>query len=682
MRVAVRAPARALTPGEAAWSAAVPAALLTAAAIAMLARPAGRLLFPTPRNEFFPEIAGLARPEPTEHVAYLLALAGALLPCAAVLLAGVRPLSMRPRASRALVLAGQLALGAFAIVCVYAQHVIWFGPIFTLGRPVHRAYFTYPTIAVALSFAALVPLALRQRAARAWLTGCLRETRTRRIVAASLAAAFAAIWLLTAINVDSSAGNVNPAVRDMLPWSMDETYAILDGRTPLVNFHPQYAQLWPYAIAGGMRLLGTSLGVYTSLMALVSLGGLLAVFAVFRRVTRSSLAALALFAPFVATSFFLERGPLANRYGPGNLLTIFPVRYAGAFVLAWLLSRHLDGRWPRRAWALFLAAGLVAINNVEFGIPAFGATLAACAWARPPRPPQVVRDLLRLARDAAAGLLGAAALVCLLTLARSGSLPDFALAFQFSKLFGLTGWAMLPMPKLGFHLVLYLTFAGALAAATVRAVRGDEDRSLTGLLAFSAVFGLGAGAYYAGRSHPEVLINMFAAWMLALGLLVVIAVRSLAARSSGRPLVAELAVLAAFGLAICSIAQTPTPWGQLHRVQHGTAVQLYGHNAIERFVARTTRRGEHVLLLTPVGHRYADDLGLVNVSPYASAESIPTPKLLDEAIGALRAAHGTKAYIWYPDALDPQVRQLQQAGLRLMRVDRASETIELVGRPR
>ena len=675
MRVAVRAPARALTPAEVGWVAAVPCALALLLAVLVLSPPLGRLLFPIPRNQFFPEIAGVARPEPTEHTSYLFAIAAALALCAAPALAGIRSLRLRPATARALVLGSQLALCAAVVACVVAQRVVSFGYIYTLGKPMHRAYFTYATVAFALAFAALVPVALRHPATRARLLACLRETRARRIGALIAVVAFSALWLLTAINLDSSVGHANQAVQDMLPWSMDETFAILDGRTPLVSFHPQYAQLWPYAIAGTMALLGTSLALYSTLMSLVSLGGLIAVYAVFRRVTRSSLAALALFVPFSTTGFFVERGPMVNRYGPSDLLTIFPVRYAGPYALAWLLGRHLDGVRPRRLWLVFLVAGVVAINNVEFGIPAFGGALAACLWAQPPRSRAAA---LTLARDAAAGLVGAVAAVCLLTVARTGSLPDFALAFQFSKLFGLTGWGMLPMPHLGLHLVVYATCAGALTLATARAMTSDEDRALTGLLAFSGIFGLGVGAYYTGRSHPEALINVFSAWMLALCLVAVVAVRALAARASRRPTVAEVTVLAVLGLTICSIGQTPTPWGQIQRLRDKTPVPVFVHNGIERFVARETTRGEHVLLLMPFSHRYAYDLGLVNVSPYASIESIPTFRLLDEAIAALQRAHGTKAFLWYPDTAQSVVDHFELAGYKLTHVDKRTETVELV----
>ena len=45
---------------------------------------------------------------------------------------------------------------------------------------------------------------------------------------------------------------------------------------------------------------------------------LLAVYAILRRIVRSSLLALALFLPFLATSFFLMLRPLDDRYALGR----------------------------------------------------------------------------------------------------------------------------------------------------------------------------------------------------------------------------------------------------------------------------------------------------------------------------------------------------------------------------
>jgi hypothetical protein len=678
VRVAVRAPARALAPSEAAWLAAVPCALLLLAAIVVLSPALGRLVFAPPPNTFWPSIAGQVRPEPTEHASYLLAVGAPLLLAGAIAASARRPLRLGDLAPRVLIAASQLALGAFVVVALVKQHSDVFDWRYTYPIPTRRAYFTWETTGVAVVFAVLAWAAISSDRVLVRALGLLRDTRARRAGAATVAALFTAIWLLTAINRDRTVIHVNQAVYDMLPWSADETFAVLNGRTPLVSFHAQYGQLWPYITAGVMSVLGTSLGLYTAIMATISGASMLAIYAVLRRAARSALAALALFMPFLATSFFLERGTLFDRYGPSNLLTIFPVRYGGPYLLAWLLARHLDGRAPRRAWLLFAVAGVVALNNIEFGVPAFAATLAACLWARPPRSPHLRAGVLRLALDAGIGIACAVAFVVAVTLVRTGSLPDFTLLSEFAKLYGVTGWAMAPMPRLGFHLVIYATLAAAIAVATVRAANREHDVVLTGMLAWSGIFGLGAGAYYAGRSHPEVLINIFSLWALALALLVVVVVRAIAARTPRRPTVAELLVLAGYGLAVCSIAQTPTPWGQIRRLTDTSRIQPFVHNASEQFIGRQTRRGEHVVILNPLGHRIAHELGIVNVSPYSSVEAVNTPRQLSTTLAALRAAHGKRVFVWAPDAPQELFTVLEISGYRNVRNDQRSGTREFV----
>jgi hypothetical protein len=670
---------RAVAPDEAAWLAVVPCALLTLAAIVFVAPALGDAMFPPTEYDFWPDIQWLVRHEPTEHAAFLLALVGAVTPSAAVMATRRWPLTTGPAMRHAGVTIAQATVCAFLGVSLIAQHAFVFGRDYTLGASRHYVYFTWTTVAVALLLTIGVAHLLarpipRQRLAR--LTG---ETRGRRIGSLLVAALFTAAWLLTAVNVDSSVGHVNRAVFDMLPWSMDETWAILDGRTPLVDFHAQYGQLWPYMTAGVMALVGASLGVYTATMATIGGAALLAVFATFRRVTRSSIAALALFLPFVASGFFVQRGPLANRYGASNLFTIFPVRYAGPYLLAWLLSRALDGRMRRQIWLLTLFAGLVAINNPEFGLPALGATFAGCLLARPPRS---ARAAMALAAHFAAGLVGALALVAVVTLLRTGSLPNYELLFEFSRLLGVSGWGMLPMPRLGFHLVVFATFIAALTLATVRAASHEDDVVTTGLLGWSGTFGLGVGTYYVGRSHPEALISLFSAWTFALALLAVVTVRAIASRPSGRPQLAELAVLFAMGIAACSIAQTPTPWSQLDRIGNDTSVPAFRDNTRTRFIAQHTKPGESVAILTPAGHRIAYDLRLVNVSPYASIESIVTRHQLMATLATLRAAGGRKVFVWDNDTKLSVADALLAAGFTARGAEPTSGTTLLVARTR
>jgi hypothetical protein len=395
-------------------------------------------------------------------------------------------------------------------------------------------------------------------------------------------------------------------------------------------------------VAGTMALLGTNLGVFTIAMATIGGVAMLALFATLRRLTRNSVTALALYLPVLATGLFMMQGPLENRYAISNLFGTFPLRYAGALIVAWLLARHLDGAAPRRAAWLFGAAGVALLNNVEFGLPTFGATVAALLWAEgwPSR-----RRLQRLALDAALGLAGALALVSALTLVVAGSLPHLELLVRYARLFALGGWGLVPMtPTIGVSTIIYLTYVAAIGTATVRAANAERDRLLTGLLAFSGVFGLGVGSYYMGRSHPEVLTNMFLAWAFSIALLLVVAVRAISARVSRRPTLAEAACLFAFGVLVCSLAQIPTPWSQVARLQRSD-LRIYEHPPGEEFIAKHTRPGETVVIVAPLGHRMAYNLGLVNVERYTGGESMPTVEQYDEMLEDLRAVGGRRVFL-------------------------------------
>jgi hypothetical protein len=458
---------------------------------------------------------------------------------------------------------------------------------------------------------------------------------------------------------------------------------VLNGRSPLVNFAAQYGSLWPYPVAGIMSLLGTSVGVFTGLMCLISGIALLAMYDVLRRTARSSLTAFVLFAPFLATSFFLLRGPLENRYTLATIFADYPLRFAGPWLLAWLTARHLDGVQDRRdprPWPLFLAAGLVVMNNVDHGVPALAALVAALLWAGAPLTRRRIRTI---ALHAAAGLLAAYALVALLTLVRAGAPPDLELTVRFARLFALAGFAMLPMPVLGLHTIIYLTFAVALVVATVRALDaadGPSDRTLTGTLAFTAIFGLASGTYYVGRSHPEVLVTSFAAWSFALALLMLVAVRRLTAHPRRLPEPAVVGCILAFFVVACSLAQTPTPWSQLERLRDTTPVTFHEPGGQE-FIARYTHPREHVAILQSLGHRIAENLGVDDVTPYTGEFSMPAVEQLEDTIRILREEGGRKLFLVVPGGPEaPDMRPaLEAAGFALTAEDHEGEQLWVDG---
>jgi len=679
------APARtAVAPAELAWLLALPGALVLAATIALLGPPLGRLLFPTLHVAFWNTgITTLAvRPEPTEQGRYVIAIAGPVALSALLVALRGRAVPLRAGAVAALAQASQLLLAAFVAAGLVAQYRVVYDASYSGTHPFRRVYFTPATLAVSalLTLGAIVALRREQLLDR--IGRLARETDRRRWIALAVAAACVGLWLLTAVNTEGSFGLSNDGVRGNVTFWLDEAYAVLDHRAPLVNFHAQYSQLWPYLSAGVLWLVGPSFGAYVAVMVTATGLCMLAVYATLRRVVRSSLLGLALFLPFLATSFFMELGPLSNRYGPSNLFSMFPMRYGGPYALVWLIARHLDGLRPRRGWPLLLAAGIVLFNNVEFGLPAFAATLAALLWSE--RRPWRERTLT-LARDAALGLLGALGLVALLTLAVAGSLPHLSYLFTFSRLWGLGGVTMLPMPTLGFHLAIYATFAAAIVVATVRALTGaagnagggpSQEHVLTALLVWAGVFGLGAGSYFAGRSHPEVLISLFSAWALALALLLVVVVRAVRARPERRLTAAEVALLAGCALAVCSLAQTPLPWPQVERIGRSAPTPELQALATRDFIARSdASRGERVLILAPMGHRVAYDLGLVNVAPYVSMISMPAVQQLTESLDALRAAGGTRVFASLGQILPVQLQAIEQAGFQV--VDRDEANVEL-----
>jgi hypothetical protein len=190
-----------------------------------------------------------------------------------------------------------------------------------------------------------------------------------------------------------------------------------------------------------------------------------------------------------------------------------------------------------------------------------------------------------------------------------------------------------------------------------------------------------ATLYYGGRANAWSLFDFFSSWAFTLALLLVVTIRALAARGWRRPRLPELAVLFGAGLAVCSIAQTPAPWTQIARIRNSTPQPLFKQLAATRFVASLTRRGEKVEILIPLGHRIAYDLGLVNVSPYSSIESIPTQQQLQRTIDTLRDEHASKIFVSSRFTFPEEMAALQRAGFVVRRQTpevRGGDIVELV----
>jgi hypothetical protein len=648
-------PRSALDPETATWIAAPAAMALVVLAMVVLGPGLGRLLLAPAKLRYWPELLPLVHPEPTEHARFLIALTAPAVLAAMTLLAARTGAALTAATARRLMLAAQAAFVAVLLACFAIQLTYRYSGEYVFNSSAVR-WFLPSTLAVAAAIAAALVAGARSERVRVRFASWTAESRGRRAGAWLIALAVLAATLLPAIITDSSVLLSDEGVSYHLQFTFDETMAVIDGRSPLGNFAAQYSSLWPYVVAAPLRLVGASVLSFTLAMAFLTGAAMLGLFDVLRRLTHSTLAALPLFLPLLATSAYRLHSWDGRRFSLINYFGTLPLRYAGPLLLAWLLARHLDGARPRRAWPLLLAGGLVAINNVDFGIPALAATTAALVWARLP----LTRAELRgLAADAAIGLGGALALVCGLLLLRTGALPDFSLAFRYARVFAQGGFAMLPIvPRAGMSTIIFLTFLAALASATARTMRRDPDRLLTALLAWSGIFGLGAGSYYVGRSIPEGLTNLFPIWALALVLLTLVVVRRLARPGAGRPALPDLACLLGFGALVCSLAQTPAPWTELHRIS-GHAAPVFRVSPAQPFVAAHVREGEHVALLMQLGHRIADNLGIHDVSPYTGPDSMKTLEQLEETLQLLSAERGRKVFV----AFLPRFNRIPPPGL-------------------
>jgi hypothetical protein len=646
-----RAPDRVARPdaATAAWLCALPCAAVTVALVWLLGPPLSHVVY----SGRVAVLAGVEHhPEPVEDTRYLLSLLGPVLLAAAVVLSAPR-LRLSRRAAFAGAAAAQLVALAVIVACLVRQlEAGWQVGFFTLAQ---------------LVGAALGAAALALAARRGWLTRRRAEPRALRVAVPLLALLATGTWFLWFLNSADTICTYGDCYNTA--FMADETFAVLNGLTPLVNHATAYGSLWPLLLAPPMALLGKTLLVWTFLMWGLVLAMLLAVYGVLRRVTRSALAALALYVPVMVFVFF---GASRDIHHPIAIYQQVPLRNAAPLLVAWLLARRLD-RGRGAIWPLFVAAGLALLNNVDFGLAALGATVAGLLWAGFP---PARRQLARLAGSVALGLLGAYALVAVLTLARAGAPPNPLKAFVFARYYSIGGVGVWPLPHvLGLPLVVYLTYVAALGVATVRALRREPDRLLTGMLAWAGIFGFGSGAYYMGASVPFGIPTLFPAWGFALALLAVVAVRQIAAARERVPGLPALAALFAVSLLATFVLRPPpklAPWSQVQRLT--ATLEPYAppdaeplaapdDPAYRRYVGSVPdghggfalRPGAAVAFFSATGHLIADAYGLRDVVPY-TGRSVFTVAQFDDAIRRLRAAGGSTAFV--PALILPRVASL------------------------
>jgi hypothetical protein len=670
---------------EAVAVAVVATAAVLLAVAAWVAPPVARTLLPKATWVPLPTVRALVMPEPLESVRYLLAISGPFVLGLVAVLAW-----RRPRAAR---LAGGGALAVVQVLGLVLVAACW-----REQADLHR-WFSDRALVAAVAVAAVVLLAVR----RGWLRQTLTPTGRARpvgVLTGLLAAAVVTgLWLLPAVYREVNISRADVSVRYHVQFTMNEFLAVANGRSPLVEFAAQYSRLLPYAVAPVIAVLGSSVGVFTTVMWVMGMASFLAVYLLLAEITEDARPALALYLPFLAVSLTTVIPGAGERVYLANLYGFVPLRLFGPFLLAWPVVRQLRRPGRRAPLVLFSVAALVAVNNPEMGLPCLAATFAAlaCAVGDDAR-----RGLRRLGAQAAGGVAVAVVLASALALAQTGHLPRIGYLTHFTRVFGVEGFGMLPMPALGLHILMYLTFAGCIAVALItvatRRPLAPSDAALCGALAYAGVLGLGGSAYWVGRSDPLALAGVFPTWGLAGALLAWWVLRSVA----GGPVVngwgaARLAapamlVLTAVVLMAFQARQFPAPWSELRRIRAGEAQLADGtstslwcvlrppgagpaepcplaptsldRRAAVRFVSARTRPGDRVAIVASLGHGIAREAGVVNVSPYSHPDSIVFYEMIDFLVDAVDRSGARTVFLGpsYPELPAELLRRGFRAG--------------------
>lgn len=635
---------------------------------------------PSIRQLFLSRTAGACNPEPLEQLRYVLAIC-----LAPVLFALLHALTIRAfahaRAPALLRATGSaLLFGAYAVqLCV----VGFFAAQWLAQADSGIAYVETSELLTALGGSILVlaivvaivvlraPLAER---VVAWSRG------PGRALPVLAAISFTVCELSSAVYTEGTFTLAPATMRYHLPFSLGEFAAVLNGRTPLVDSFPQYQNLLALLLAPFFKVFGLSITSFSLGMALLSMLTFMSAFWVFQSFAGSAWAALVVYVPFVWMALFpvgLQHEHTFTYYAVG------PLRYVAPFVVAavscWVVRKPTFAR----ALLLALLAGASVLNNLDFGLPACVAACAVLVLANPsPRwlHPRPVLGYLLLFAASCALMRGGYALFAFAT---TGQWPQWSKLLSFQRIFALSGFMMQAMPAAGLHLALFATFMAAIfrgyalrASATTADATAATARMRAALLVYAGVFGSGAAMYYVGRSLPNVLCSMFAAWALALFLLVLDqasvwlgwsrALRatdadSASLRSATRAHMGLLVLptlLLACGAASClALAQTSvSPIAELRRLRTDLPQLHHFEQTLVQLVRAHSVPDERVFIIYPLGQLVANQAHVQSLFPFVSGESLIVKSQVDNALEQLQRYRITKVFGSMPIELEQALR--------------------------
>ncbi len=595
----------------------------------------------------FAEYAGNCAPEPAEQLGYVLAI---LLPVSLAFLVtlALRMLGVfrRPEPSGwwlgLLALFSQICLLGFGAKAILYQIRIVGSYRFLDGPALILAAIV---LGIGLAFASL-PMRLAPQLGAAW-----RAARRYTWLPTVLATLWAIAFVVTGAFREHELPATSHTVYFHLPYTMGEYAAVVNGRVPLVDFFSQYQNLQNLLTVPIFRQFGVSVWSFTVVMCCFSTATLLLIYATLSKICRNSWTALVLFVPLVALAFYGEdvtpNGYTSNLF---NYYAVGPIRYFGPSLLALFACWYLEKPTVLRLVVVAPTATLVALNNLDFGIPA-AAGMLACALLFPPQFERagLVRRIVETASLYLLLMLATLGLYCLSVRIAAGVWPMLGQLMVFQKTFALLGYFMLPMPQMGLHWVIYLTCIAAVVVpiyetfSSVHSEIADNRRIINGSLAYAGVASFGPLAYYVGRSHYLVLEATFLAWAFVLVQLLNRAwqywrdtTKSTRTPSDFLLPIPTVAAVGLFVLIVPMVLEVPHPQTQMERLSASAPPSSASDaaSAQARLISKYVPAGDRTVIFYENGHWLALKAGVSNAFPYSNVGSV----ILEEQLNAIMAA--------------------------------------------
>jgi hypothetical protein len=532
--------------------------------------------------------------------------------------------------------------------------------------PYGQRFFTAPAnilavVGFVLSAAALVLFASRQQSV-ARLERFVRRVdllfRSRK--SAVISVTVIAIVTIAALSLTFYTGATirfaGGATLAPIPYTLEELTAVFAGRSPLVNFTPQYVNGLGYLTAPYFAIFGISYATFTSVVAALSAISFASVAYVFRAASGTWARAAILYVPFLSIAMVpAYRYPGGAVHTVANYYALMPYRYFGPLVLLGAICLVMHRPSPRKWFIVGMVGGLVLANNFDFGFPAAVASLGACLVASE----EGLRRSLRVAAIEAAGVLCGFVAFLLAMWAQSGSFPSLYQYVYFTLTYSAIGGAdtaNYQTPLVGIHLVVWFTYAACVTLPLfrflMRTSRSDRQRLRDAAMMFVGIFGFGSGIYYVNREINVVLVGLFVTWGIAATLLTC-EVASCLGRSALEhrrvhwSTILPGALCASFlFLGIGSLSDgrgIVRQWQQLFTTPQPNAFFLTP--GIVSGLHTCTPPGNRVIVDIPYSYSYSTAAGVSNWMPYDNPMTVSTPSSIQHFLALASNEHVSEIYV-------------------------------------